>query len=100
MSQEAEDDAGLGEVAELFGLLATPVRCGIVLHLADGPKPVHELVAALGVSQTLMSQHLRVLRMARLVTADRQGREVFYDLTDHHVSHIVRDALEHTKEQR
>jgi DNA-binding transcriptional ArsR family regulator len=38
--------------------------------------------------------------MARLVTADRQGREVFYDLTDHHVSHIVRDALEHTKEQR
>lgn len=97
---EAFDDAELDDVAELFRLLSTPVRCGIVLALADGPMPVHELVEVMGVSQSLMSQHLRVLRMARLVSTERQGRETYYDLVDHHVSHIARDALEHTKEHR
>lgn len=100
MSMDAIDEPALNDVAEVFRLLATPVRCGIVLHLADGPKPVHELVASIGVSQTLMSQHLRVLRNARLVSAQRQGREVYYRLADEHVAHIVRDAFEHTREHR
>lgn len=98
MDMDRVDDAVLGEVAGLFRLLATPVRCGIVLLLADGPKAVHELVDQMGVSQTLMSQHLRVLRNARLVTAERQGREVHYRLTDDHVMHIVHDAFAHAKE--
>jgi len=100
MFMSALDDAALDEVAELFSLLATPVRCGIILALTEGPKPVHELVEVMDVSQSLMSQHLRVLRMARLVTSERHGREVHYDLADHHVSHIARDALEHIKENR
>ena len=98
MGMQAISDDELEAVAEVFQLLSTPIRCGIFLHLAEGPKPVHELVAAMGVSQTLMSQHLRVLRMSRLVVAERHGREVHYALTDHHVLHIVRDAVEHTKE--
>ena len=97
---DAIDEPALNEVAEVFRLLATPVRCGIVLRLAERPMAVHELVAALGVSQTLMSQHLRVLRNARLVSTERQGREVHYRLTDEHVAHIVRDAFDHTKEVR
>lgn len=95
---DAINDAELEDVAELFRLLSTPVRCGIVLALADGPLPVHQLVEVMGVSQSLTSQHLRVLRMARLVTSERRGRETFYDLVDHHVLHIARDALEHIRE--
>lgn len=94
------DEAALEEVARLFGLLSAPVRCGIILTLAEGPRPVHELMEELGVSQTLISQHLRVLRMAHLVRADRHGREVHYALVDQHVAHIARDALEHVKEER
>lgn len=98
MGMSDYDESALEGAAEVFRLLATPVRCGIVLQLSGGPRAVHELVEALGVSQSLMSQHLRVLRTARLVAADRQGREVYYRLADDHVAHIVRDAFEHAKE--
>ncbi|WP_267913609.1 ArsR/SmtB family transcription factor [Streptomyces violarus] len=78
--------------------LASPVRLGIVRELAGGGKYVHELVTALGVSQPLVSQHLRVLRTSRIVTARRQARETRYTLADDHVAHIVLDAIRHAQE--
>ncbi|MFH8385689.1 ArsR/SmtB family transcription factor [Kitasatospora sp. NPDC018058] len=54
--------------------------------------------AGLGVSQPLVSQHLRVLRTSRLVTAHRRSREVEYSLTDEHIAHIVLDAIRHACE--
>ena len=59
---------------------------------------MHELVAALGISQPLVSQHLRILRTSRIVTARRRAREVEYSLTDEHVAHIVLDAIRHATE--
>lgn len=59
---------------------------------------MHELVDAIGVSQPLVSQHLRVLRASRIVTARRQAREIEYTLTDEHVAHIVLDAIRHAAE--
>nr|WP_206441724.1 metalloregulator ArsR/SmtB family transcription factor [Streptomyces boncukensis] len=84
--------------SDLLRALASPVRIGIVRELSQGGKYVHELVAALGVSQPLVSQHLRVLRTSRLVTARRQAREIQYVLTDDHVAHIVLDAIRHAQE--
>jgi DNA-binding transcriptional ArsR family regulator len=78
--------------------MASPVRLGIVRELSGGGKYVHELVTALGVSQPLVSQHLRVLRGSRIVTARRQARETQYSLTDDHVAHIVLDAIRHAQE--
>jgi DNA-binding transcriptional ArsR family regulator len=49
-------------------------------------------------SQPLVSQHLRILRGARLVGVERHGREAVYSLIDHHVAHIVVDAVNHSKE--
>jgi len=90
--------ADLQAASELLRALASPVRMGIVRELADSGKRVHELVAALGVSQPLVSQHLRVLRAYRIVTAHRQAREMEYRLADDHVAHIVLDAIRHTEE--
>ncbi|SFD44897.1 transcriptional regulator, ArsR family [Klenkia taihuensis] len=82
--------------SELLSALAAPLRLSIVALLDEhGTLCVHELVEALGVPQPLVSQHLRVLRGARLVAGDRRHREVHYRLVDSHVGHIVRDALEH-----
>ncbi|MGW0840710.1 ArsR/SmtB family transcription factor [Streptomyces sp. NPDC002787] len=88
----------LQAASELLRALASPVRLGIVRELSGGGKYVHELVAALGVSQPLVSQHLRVLRTSRIVTARRQARETRYSLTDDHVAHIVLDAIRHAQE--
>lgn len=88
----------LQAASDLLRALASPVRIGIVRELAQGGKYVHELVDTLGVSQPLVSQHLRVLRTSRIVTAHRQAREIQYALTDHHVAHIVLDAIRHAQE--
>ncbi|MCT9141816.1 ArsR/SmtB family transcription factor [Streptomyces violarus] len=93
-----EPDQTLQAASELLRALASPVRLGIVRELAGGGKYVHELVTALGVSQPLVSQHLRVLRTSRIVTARRQARETRYTLTDDHVAHIVLDAIRHAQE--
>lgn len=88
----------LQAASDLLRALASPVRIGIVRELSQGGKYVHELVDALGVSQPLVSQHLRVLRTSRIVTARRQAREIQYVLTDDHVAHIVLDAIRHAQE--
>ncbi len=84
---------------DLLRVLAAPARLAIVVELAERPRFVHELVERLGMSQPLVSQHLRVLRGARLVGVERRGREAVYSLADQHVAHIVADAVNHSKEE-
>jgi DNA-binding transcriptional ArsR family regulator len=94
------DEATLRGTEELLKALANPVRLSIVHELGHGDRCVHELVEALGAPQPLVSQHLRVLRGARVVSATRRGKEVMYTLQDAHVSQIVDDAIRHTQERR
>jgi ArsR family transcriptional regulator len=90
---------GLEAASELLKALASPHRLAILLELDEAPRCVHELVDALGISQPLVSQHLRVLRGIHLVRAERRGRETVYSLGDEHVAHIVHDALVHARER-
>ena len=98
MTTPGRPDPSLEAASELLRALASPVRLGIVRELAAQGRAVHELVTALGVSQPLVSQHLRVLRTSRIVTARRHSREIEYSLTDEHVAHIVLDAIRHATE--
>lgn len=84
--------------AELLRALSAPIRLALVDLLIDGPRCVHELVDALSVSQPLVSQHLKTLRQAGLLTTQRRGREVVYQLVDHHICHVARDILAHSRE--
>jgi len=92
-SREILDAAG-----ELLRALAAPVRIAIVLQLRESHRCVHELVDALSVPQPLVSQHLKILKAAGVVTGERSGREVLYRLADHHLAHIVVDAVAHASE--
>ena len=94
----SEGTKGYEAAGELLRVLSAPARLAIVSELAGQPRFVHELVERLGMSQPLVSQHLRVLRGARLVTVERQGREAVYSLADQHVAHIVADAVHHSTE--
>ena len=71
-----------------------------MLQLRESQRCVHELVDALGVPQPLVSQHLKILKAAGVVTGARSGREVLYTLADHHLSHIVIDAVAHAGEDK
>ncbi|CAN5829972.1 hypothetical protein BH09ACT7_BH09ACT7_35910 [soil metagenome] len=92
-SREILDTAG-----DILRALAAPIRIAIVLQLQESQRCVHELVDALEVPQPLVSQHLRILKSAGVVAGERSGREVLYRLVDHHLAHIVLDAVAHAGE--
>src|SRR3972149_5892203 len=58
-----------------------PMRVRIILALAGGPKMVNELVAAMGLKQPTISNHLRVLTDNNMVKRRREGRMAYYSLT-------------------
>ncbi|MDH4228846.1 MAG: metalloregulator ArsR/SmtB family transcription factor [Nitrospirota bacterium] len=66
--------------AELCQALADPKRILMLYALAKGPTPVGDLAEQLGIRQSNASQHLAVLRDRGLVTAERSGTTVFYQL--------------------
>ena len=68
--------------AELFKALAHPGRVRILEVLRDGDHTVAELIPAVGLESSHLSQQLAVLRRARVVTATRSGSSVSYSIAD------------------
>jgi DNA-binding transcriptional ArsR family regulator len=66
--------------ADVFRAIADPTRRAILDHLRAGPAPVNALADDFKQSRPAISKHLRVLRLARLVTEERAGRERMYQL--------------------
>ncbi|EXL10407.1 ArsR/SmtB family transcription factor [Aquamicrobium defluvii] len=65
---------------EIFRALADPTRRAIFEKLAGGAMNASALREGMAISQPAMSQHLGVLRSARLVREERQGRFVNYEV--------------------
>ena len=86
------------ELAELFRLLGEPNRLRLVVACLDRPRTVGELTEEIGVSQSLVSHHLRLLRAARLLRQKRQGKNVLYDLPDCHVATMLTNMMDHIVE--
>lgn len=85
-------------LADLFRLLGDATRLRIVLACLDAPVSVGDIAARLGLSGSLVSHHLRLLRAAAIVRAERQGKQVFYAAADDHVRCIITDMVEHVAE--
>ncbi len=97
-SYETHPADHLAELADIFRLLGEPNRLRLVLACLDAPQSVGALAEGAGLSQTLVSHHLRLLRAARLVEAERRGKQVFYTLADDHIRCVIRDMLDHVAE--
>ena len=65
---------------DAFNAVAEPRRRQILDLLADGERPVNDLVRLLGLSQPLVSKHLRVLREVGAVEVRDEGRRRLYRL--------------------
>jgi DNA-binding transcriptional ArsR family regulator len=64
----------LQQLDRVFGALADPTRRAILARLADGEATVNELVALSDVSQPTISNHLKVLERAGLVSRGRNAQ--------------------------
>jgi DNA-binding transcriptional ArsR family regulator len=98
MTIYAESDPAIAQLADLFHLLGDPTRLRIVLACLATPIAVSEIAATLNLSSSLVSHHLRLLRAARIVKSERQGKQVFYAAADAHISGVLSDMLEHIAE--
>ena len=73
----------LSEVkADMFRALAHPARVRVLEVLVDGERSVGELQPLVGIELSHLSQQLGVLRRAGLVTARKEGSNVYYSLRD------------------
>lgn len=91
-------ETGLADAAQLFKVLGNESRLWLLRLIGEQPRTVGALTEATGLSQPLVSQHLRTLRQSSLVTTARRGKEVTYSLADQHVAHVIADALAHDHE--
>ena len=68
------------EAADLFKILSVDKRIEIIELLKKEPMNVNALAEVLGITQSAVSQHLRVLKGAGLVKDERQGYWIYYSL--------------------
>jgi len=83
------EKAGLAVKAKLFRGLGDPSRLSILDTLRDGPLNVSAIIAATGLSQSNVSNHLGCLRDCGLVVAEQEGRYVTYHLSDDRVGELM-----------
>ncbi|WP_459801366.1 ArsR/SmtB family transcription factor [Herbidospora sp. RD11066] len=92
------DDDLVGELSEVFGLLADPGRLRLLAALLEGGEMcVCDLAAATGQSMSAASHALRLLRTHRVVKVRRAGRMAYYQLADSHVRLLFDLAITHMR---
>ncbi|CCO25328.1 ArsR/SmtB family transcription factor [Maridesulfovibrio hydrothermalis] len=85
----------MSDLAAIFKLMGEPVRITILHALSIRDLCVCDLAELLGMSHSAVSHQLRLLRTARMVRFEKQGRKAIYSLNDRHVETIMQTALAH-----
>jgi len=86
------------QMAEFFAVLADPNRLRLLSALASQELCVCDLAALTKMTQSAVSHQLRLLKAMRLVSYRREGRNVYYGLTDNHVIDLYRGVAAHLED--
>ena len=79
------------KTAKYFKLLSDKNRLDILLSIDKKERSVTEIINMTGLSQTLVSFHLRALREARMVTTKRQGPFIYYSIASYGMIDLLWD---------
>ena len=99
VSEKIHDDH-IQELADIFRLLGDANRLKVIMTCRNESVAVGDIVKKTGLSQPLVSHHLRLLKAARLLRSEKQGKQVFYMLLDDHVKCVIEDMLTHINEPK
>lgn len=94
----ALDEGRAVELSDMFKMMADPTRLRIIFVCLDAPQAVGAIADCLGLSQSLVSHHLRLLRATRILRGDRSGKQIFYGLADEHIRTVITDMIDHVSE--
>ena len=88
----------LYDLAELFKVFGDSTRIRILFVLFEAEVCVCDLAQTLNMTQSAISHQLKILKQSRLVKSRREGKSVFYSLSDGHVRTIIAQGREHIEE--
>ena len=88
----------LYDLSDFFKVLGDSTRIKILFAIDGGALCVCDIAELVGMTKSAVSHQLKILRSADLVTYKKVGKNVFYELADDHVRHIIECALEHIRE--
>ena len=99
MEKEYVSDEVIIDLADFFKVFGDPTRLKILFYLVEEDEvSVSTIAERLGMSQSAISQQLKVLRQSRLVKFRKDGKNSYYRLCDDHINKILTLGKEHYKE--
>jgi len=85
-------------VSNLYKMLADPTRLKIIWALSKERMCVCDIAVLLGITKSAVSHQLKSLRLTNLVRNEKEGKNVYYSLTDNHVREMLENGFAHSEE--
>ena len=98
ISVNMPDEGTLCDLAEFFKVFGDSTRIKILYVLSQSEMCVCDIATLLQMGQSAISHQLRVLKQMRLVNFRRDGKTMFYSLSDDHIQTILAQGMEHIAE--
>lgn len=93
-------DELLFDLSDLFRIFGDTTRIKILFSLFESEMCVCAIAELLGMTQSAISHQLKTLKNANLVGNRREGKTIYYYLSDDHVRAIIAQGFEHLIEER
>ena len=97
---EMPTDELLFDLSDLFKIFGDATRIKILYSLFESEMCVCAIADLLGMTQSAISHQLKTLKDANLVANRREGKTIYYFLSDDHVRTIISKGFEHLIEER
>lgn len=98
VNENMPEEELLYDLAELYKVFGDSTRIKILYVLFESEMCVYDIARLLNMSQSAISHQLKVLKQNKLVRYRREGKIVFYSLSDDHVRTIIDQGMEHISE--
>lgn len=95
---ELPDDELIADLSDMFKIFGDQTRMKILMALESGELCVCDIAAVMNMSQSAISHQLRVLKQSNIVKTRRDGKVVYYSISDEHVKDIFDIAMIHVQE--
>ena len=99
VKNELPTDELLCGLSDLFKLFGDATRIKILYSLLESPMCVCAIAELLGMTQSAISHQLKILKDANLVGNRREGKTIYYFLSDDHVRTVIAQGFEHLIEK-
>lgn len=99
VNQKMPDEELIKDIAEFFKILGEPTRIKIINILFLSEMCVCDISQIMGMNQSAISHQLKILKQANLVKYRKEGKSVYYSLSDEHIKQIFDQGMIHIQER-